>query len=111
MNERLIDFFVRCHKLGWHLTPCAKDKSPTLLGLGGWYNASQNSSAWMAWARTHHQCLWGVRPTEGFCVLDADVKHDGVKLLDELIAKHGALPKTPSVRTGGGGRHYYFSCD
>lgn len=42
-------------------------------------------------------------------VLDIDPKDGGFDSLDELLAKHGQLPRTPTVTTGSGGRHYYFA--
>lgn len=41
-------------------------------------------------------------------VLDIDPKHNGYQTLDELEKNHGSLPKTPTVQTGGGGKHYFF---
>lgn len=41
-------------------------------------------------------------------VLDIDVKHGGDRLLAELEAKHGALPRTPMARSGSGGQHHVF---
>ncbi|MCX7013886.1 MAG: phage/plasmid primase, P4 family [Candidatus Sumerlaeota bacterium] len=43
----------------------------------------------------------------GLTILDIDGE-EGQRTLAELEAKHGPLPETPMVRTGGGGRHYYF---
>jgi hypothetical protein len=44
----------------------------------------------------------------GLLVLDVDVQHGGGGTLKELEAKHGKLPETAQVLTGGGGRHYLF---
>lgn len=44
----------------------------------------------------------------GFFVLDIDPKNGGDVALAELVAAHGALPATYTVRTGSGGTHYYF---
>jgi putative DNA primase/helicase len=41
-------------------------------------------------------------------VLDIDVKGGGLTNIDLLEHEHGKLPPTPTVQTGGGGRHYYF---
>lgn len=41
-------------------------------------------------------------------VLDVDAKNDGLQSLAELEKQHGTLPKTPTVATGGGGKHFYF---
>ena len=45
----------------------------------------------------------------GVVVLDIDARHGGFEALAALEAKHGSLPDTLCVNTGGGGRHYVFS--
>jgi putative DNA primase/helicase len=44
----------------------------------------------------------------GIVVLDVDAKSDGRESLEQLQNEHGHLPKTVTVKTGGGGRHFYF---
>jgi putative DNA primase/helicase len=44
----------------------------------------------------------------GLVVLDVDPRHGGDESLRQLEAQHGPLPETPTVRTGGGGQHFYF---
>ncbi|MCE9638370.1 MAG: DUF3987 domain-containing protein [Planctomycetes bacterium] len=44
----------------------------------------------------------------GFWVLDVDADKGGFESLARLEAEHGPLPATRTVRTGGGGRHFYF---
>ena len=45
----------------------------------------------------------------GLVVLDIDPRNGGDDELSALEHRHGALPPTPEVRTGGGGVHLYFS--
>lgn len=45
----------------------------------------------------------------GIFVLDIDPRNGGDEGLAELIAKYGELPQTYTVRTGQGGRHFYFN--
>lgn len=42
-------------------------------------------------------------------VIDVDVQHGGSQSLARLELEHGNLPDTVEARTGGGGRHLYFS--
>ena len=44
----------------------------------------------------------------GILVLDIDPRNGGVESIKSEVAKYGKPPKTPSVRTGGGGHHLYF---
>src|SRR5882724_6059724 len=45
----------------------------------------------------------------GFFVVDVDPAKGGEESLITLEAEHGPLPKTLTVRTGGGGLHFYFA--
>src|SRR6266446_1458854 len=49
-------------------------------------------------------------PTSWCVVLDVDRRHGGEESLSALEQQHEALPETPTVLTGGGGRHLYFAC-
>jgi hypothetical protein len=44
----------------------------------------------------------------GLTVLDFDLMSHGEETYQKLRAEHGDFPKTPTVITGGGGRHLYF---
>jgi hypothetical protein len=44
----------------------------------------------------------------GIVVLDVDYDRDGFSTLAQVQEQHGNLPDTATVKTGGGGRHYYF---
>jgi hypothetical protein len=44
----------------------------------------------------------------GFCVVDVDKRNGGMETLANWERQFGAMPKTPAVQSGGGGRHYYF---
>jgi hypothetical protein len=50
----------------------------------------------------------GVATGDGLLVLDIDTKNNGMKTLADLEAHHGPMPKTPTVKTGSDGRHFYF---
>jgi hypothetical protein len=45
----------------------------------------------------------------GLVVLDIDPRNGGDDALSSLEHRHGGLPPTPEVRTGGGGVHLYFA--
>jgi putative DNA primase/helicase len=44
----------------------------------------------------------------GVFVVDIDPRHHGDVSLNQLQFEHGALPKTLTAATGGGGIHYLF---
>lgn len=86
--------------------PVHKAKSP--LTRNGYYDATCDMAQLEAWHRQHSDCAWGTPTSSLRGVLDIDPKHDGLRILADLEAKHGALPKTWRVRTGSGGLHYWF---
>lgn len=51
----------------------------------------------------------GIYPDARFFVLDIDAKDSGLTTLARWEVEHGRLPRTATVRTGGGGFHFYFS--
>lgn len=52
----------------------------------------------------------GVGSLDGVRVLDVDPRHGGDRNLAAMVERHGPLPTTLTVQTGGGGWHYYFAC-
>jgi len=44
----------------------------------------------------------------GVAVLDVDPRNGGAETIGRLFAEHGEPPRTPKVRSGGGGTHWYF---
>jgi hypothetical protein len=45
----------------------------------------------------------------GLVVVDVDLRHGGDVSLEGLEREHGRIPTTVECRTGGGGRHLYFT--
>lgn len=113
--EKLQEVF-RLAAIGWKLYPVSRPdyngpdpgKSPWC--QGGFRDATADVTTLCQWAEKKPGCNWGVWPCDGVVVLDADAKHGGLEVLMELEAKNGPLPPTVCCQTGGGGRHYYFSC-
>jgi hypothetical protein len=50
----------------------------------------------------------GIACSAECCVLDVDPRHGGDVTLAALEREHGQLPVTWTVKTGGGGSHYFF---
>lgn len=64
------------------------------------------SQWWGTWPEANIGIVTG--QVSKIVVLDIDMDHGGYRTLDELELKHGKLPATHQVTTGGGGRHIYF---
>jgi hypothetical protein len=61
---------------------------------------------WRRWPDANIAIATGA--ASGLVALDVDVPKGGAGTLAELERKHGALPRTAQVLTGGGGYHYLF---
>jgi hypothetical protein len=74
--------------------------------LGATTDPGQIGRWWSRWPDANIGIPTGER--SGLLVLDEDVKNNGFISLNALEEKRGRLPKTLTVRTGGGGRHLYL---
>lgn len=102
--EVVLSFAAR----GWQCFPANHlgKKPATRHGLHDATTDSQQLNQWFGNGQLYNVAI-RTGAASGFDVLDID-GDDGVKALQALIAVYGNLPKTPCVRTGGGGLHYYF---
>ena len=102
--EVVLSFAAR----GWQCFPANHlgKKPATRHGLHDATTDSQQLKQWFGNGQLYNIAI-RTGAASGFDVLDVD-GDDGVKALQALIAVYGNLPKTPCVRTGGGGLHYYF---
>lgn len=77
----------------------------------GLHDASTDAGTIKAWWRTWPRANVGIRTGEGLVVVDIDPAHGGAASIEALEAKHGRLPATLAVRTGGAGLHLYFAVE
>ena len=78
--------------------------------FGEWQKLATSDSEqverwWRTWPDANVGLLCGPR----YAVLDVDPRLGGDEILAELTARHGPLPDTVKVATGGGGWHHYFA--
>lgn len=92
---------------GWPVLPLCGKLPRTAHGL---HDASTDAACVREWWRRWPDSNVGIRTgvESGLVVLDVDPRHGGLKTLASLEAKHGRLPWTWRVLTGGGGHHHYF---
>lgn len=64
---------------------------------------------WQRWPEANVGVVTG--EVSGVAVVDVDPRNGGDVTLRELEARHGILPVTAEVRTGGGGQHLWFTAD
>jgi hypothetical protein len=105
--QAAVDYLAR----GWSVLPLKRgDKRPLIL-----WEALQQSRADAAtlahWFDRWPDANIGIVTGEisNLIVLDVDPKHGGDDSLSELEHRFGVLPETVEARTGGGGRHLYFT--
>jgi hypothetical protein len=96
-------------KRGWHVFPC-RPGGKVPLTPHGFKDATRDAARlvdwWRRWPDANVAIATGA--VSNLIVLDIDPRHGGDDTLAELEHKHGVLPATPSVKTPGGGAHYYF---
>jgi hypothetical protein len=105
--------YARC---GIPVFPCNPiDKKP--LTPSGFKDASRDETQILAWWQQYPNAMIGapMGPTSSLWATDLDVdparKIDGRATLDQLIARHTALPPTWVTITPRGGRHLIFAWD
>jgi putative DNA primase/helicase len=97
-------------KRGWSVLPLNGKKPyipweefqkrlPTEKEVTDWFNC---------WPNANVGIVCG--PVSGLLVLDVDPRNNGLTSLVQLKEEGNAIPTTVTVRTGGGGEHYYFTC-
>jgi hypothetical protein len=69
-------------------------------------DSAQASAWWHEWPEANIGIVLGRRA--GIVVLDIDPRNGGDDTLYGLERAYGALPRTPSAKSGGGGSHFYF---
>lgn len=80
-------------------------KHPVIQGWQAAATTDQNQIK--TWWEKYPDANPAVATGKGLLVLDVDGE-TGKKSLKDLEEKHGTLPETRTVETGGGGLHYYF---
>jgi hypothetical protein len=109
---RLPSEIERLALLGWRLYPSARSRK----GMFKNYidAATADIATLTSWSRQFPRCNWSVIPAgSGVWALDIDVpspdhQANGVAALRALCAEHGALPRCPHGRSGGGGHLLVF---
>ena len=90
----------RCKAPDGRLVPHGVKEATTDLALvRRWWSRSPDANIGIA---VGLGALFGCR------VLDVDPKNGGDRELARLVARHGALPRTPTQRSGSGGTHAVF---
>jgi hypothetical protein len=98
--------------LGWRLFPSTRSQKAMFKHYLG--AATSDLAVITAWSQAYPGCNWSVVPEgSGVWALDVDVPSidhaaDGVAALRALCAEHGALPRRPHGRSGGGGHLLVF---
>ena len=115
MNSTLLDAALEQASKGIPVFPCRPDtKAPYV--SGGYKSATTDDAQIRQWWGEHPQAMIGM-PTgtaSGIFVLDIDVPKkegdvNGEESLRLLEEKYGELPSTRTQRSGGGGRHHFFT--
>lgn len=109
-NPLLLAALAYAGRRGWKVFPCRSgDKRPaTRRGFKDATNDKAHVIAWWTRAPKANVSI-ATGAMSGLVILDVDPRNGGNESLRELEERHGRLPETLQVLTGGGGRHFYFA--
>ena len=126
-GRRPIDAALVYARRGWEVFPChspAKGPAPCTCCRpdcgspgkhprvkGGLQAATRDEDVirrwWGSWPNANVAIRAGA--PSGLVVVDVDPDHGGDASLESLLADRGPLPDCRTIRTGSGGRHFYFA--
>ena len=110
VETNVLDASLDYLKLEWSIIPVGHDKHP-LVNWKRYQERRPKRAQVREWFENDPDAGIGIitGAVSGLVVLDVDLKSGGRKSLEHLQQQYGRLPKTVSAKTGGGGRHFYFS--
>jgi len=102
---------LRYLNCGWSVLPLRRGDKRPLIRWEGLQQARPDAAIVGQWFAHAPDSNIGIVTGEisNLIVLDVDPKHGGDDSLAELERRFGSLPETVEARTGGGGRHLYFT--
>jgi hypothetical protein len=107
MSDAIHDYTGR----GWSIIPIRPGDKRPLVRWEDYQHRCPSQDEARGWLRASPEAGVGIvtGAISGLVVVDIDVRHGGDAALDHLEHEHGRLPITVECRTGGGGRHLYFT--
>lgn len=80
--------------------------------ITGWQNRATNKDEEIEEFWTQYpEANIGIVTGDNLVVVDVDPRNGGFETLESLFEGYGPFPRTVTVSTGGGGKHYYFLCN
>jgi len=101
---------LKYRSFGWSVIPFRAGTKRPMVRWRQFQTARPSEDTLRRWFADHPDANLGIVTgrVSDLVVLDIDPKFGGDDSLIELEHRHGPLPETPEVLTGGGGRHLYF---
>ena len=97
-------------RLGWAVIPVRPGEKRPLVRWEPFQRRLPSEEEVDGWFRQWSDANIGIvtGAVSDLIVLDIDPAHGGSESLAQMEQRHGKLPPTPEVTTGGGGHHLYF---
>ncbi|MFF0707406.1 bifunctional DNA primase/polymerase [Gordonia sputi] len=96
---------------GWPVFRLQPNSKRPTKGSCGFHDATTDPDVIRQWWTQTPTANIGLAIPPGMIVLDCDLYKEGAReALADLERKLGQLPPSPTVRTAGGGLHFYFTC-
>lgn len=108
MNN-FVEIAMSLRRLGYSVIPIQPKSKKPIVSWKRFQNKSAGEVEIKAWAKSSPDCGIAIvtgKVSGALVVLDVDPRNGGDKTIE---GKH--LPPTPTVKTGGGGLHYYYRHD
>ena len=109
-NKNMVETVKLFAALGIPVFPISPGSKIPYKNTSGVKEATTSVQTIEQWFNDYPDANWAMAAGKGsgILVLDIDPRNGGLDSIQAEIKKYGAPPKTPTVKTGGGGYHFYY---
>lgn len=106
----MIEILELFASLGIPVFPLSPGTKIPYKNTNGVHDATSDITQIKQWWFEYPNSNWAMATGKksGIIVFDIDPRNGGIESLRTRVNQYGELPETPTVKTGGGGFHYYF---
>ena len=110
MMHHVLEEALACLERGWSILPLRAGSKRPLLDWHSWQHRLPLAAEVQRWLERWPDANLGIvtGAVSDLLVVDIDPVRGADRGMAQLELRHGRLPPTLTVRTGGGGRHLYF---
>ena len=108
-QEQLLHFA----RMGFYIFPIISGGKIPFKGTRGHKDATIDEKIILGWHENNPSCNWAIAcgKISGVIVVDIDPRNGGEESIADVVERYGKSVVAPTVKTGGGGYHYYYKYD